>query len=197
MLHVCNAAIYDMCMSETRWWKYLSSLMGNETATEAAKKSGISSSNFTRWKKGARADPDFVVKVARAYNADVLEALVAAEFITAKEAHMDSDHSESVTQAALDLERKARVFQRIQENTMKQLNETLSPEFFDQLKKLAAQAESSSNTVDSPVDELAQRRHVTPNPYSDTTPDEEDLPYVADSSPDEPMPGDDDYSDGP
>ena len=50
---------------------------------------------------------------------------------------------------------------------MKQLNETLSPEFFDQLKKLAAQAESSSNTVDSPVDELAQRRHVTPPNYDD------------------------------
>lgn len=62
--------------------------MGNETATEAAKKSKISSSNFTRWKKGARADPDFVVKIARAYNANVLEALVAAEFITEAEAKL-------------------------------------------------------------------------------------------------------------
>lgn len=73
-------------MTQTRWWTYLSALMGDDNATEAAKKSGISSSNFTRWKKGARADPDFVVKVARAYNANVLEALVAAEFITDEEA---------------------------------------------------------------------------------------------------------------
>lgn len=51
--------------------------------------------------------------------------------------------------------------------------------------------------LDTPVDELAQRRHVTPESYDDDTPGEEDLPYVADSSPDEPMPGDDDYSDGP
>lgn len=51
------------------------------------------------------------------------------------------------------------------------------------------------------IDEVAARRkknsHVTPPAYSDTTPDEEDLPYVADSSPTEPEPGDDDYSDGP
>ena len=73
-------------MTETRWGKYLSHLMGTDNATEAAKKSGISSSNFTRWKKGARADPDFVVKIARSYNSNVLEALVAAEFITDEEA---------------------------------------------------------------------------------------------------------------
>ena len=51
--------------------------------------------------------------------------------------------------------------------------------------------------LDTPVDELAQRRHVTLPAYSDTPHDDEDLPYVADSSPIEPEPGDDDYSDGP
>ncbi|AEG84677.1 helix-turn-helix domain-containing protein [Corynebacterium ulcerans] len=75
-------------MTCTQWWKYLSGLMDGDNATEAAKKSGISSSNFTRWKKGARADPDFVVKIARAYDANVLEALVAAEFITEAEAKL-------------------------------------------------------------------------------------------------------------
>lgn len=62
--------------------------MGDDNNSEAAKKTGISSSNFTRWKKGARADPDFVVKVARAYGKNVLEALVEAEFITDKEANL-------------------------------------------------------------------------------------------------------------
>lgn len=61
-------------------------LIGNATAKEAAQKSGISASNFTRWKQGANADPEFVVKIARAYDANVLEALVEAEFITADEA---------------------------------------------------------------------------------------------------------------
>lgn len=73
-------------MEETNWWHYLSDLMGNDTPTVAARKAEISASNFTRWKQGARADPDFVVKIARAYNGNVLEALVAADFITPEEA---------------------------------------------------------------------------------------------------------------
>ena len=73
-------------MTDTRWWHYLNALMNGDNYTEAAKKTGISTSNFTRWRKGARADPDFVVKVARAYDANILEALVEAEFITDEEA---------------------------------------------------------------------------------------------------------------
>ena len=60
--------------------------MGNDNAQTAAQRAGISSSNFSRWKKGANADPEFVVKIARAYHANVLEALVEAEFITEQEA---------------------------------------------------------------------------------------------------------------
>lgn len=75
-------------MTETRWWKYLQRLMGDQSQLDAAKFIGISKSNITRWKDGARAAPDFVVKVARAYDANVLEALVAAEFITEAEAKL-------------------------------------------------------------------------------------------------------------
>lgn len=64
--------------------------MGDDTPTVAAKKADISASNFTRWKQGARADPDFVLKIARAYDADVLEALVAADFLTDEEAGLSS-----------------------------------------------------------------------------------------------------------
>lgn len=75
-------------MTNTRWWTYLERLMGEDNAMTAANRAGISASNFTRWKKGARADPDFVVKIARAYNANVLEALVESEFITPDEAQL-------------------------------------------------------------------------------------------------------------
>lgn len=75
-------------MTNTRWWTYLERLMGDDNAMTAANRAGISGSNFTRWKKGARADPDFVVKIARAYGANVLEALVEAEFITDAEASL-------------------------------------------------------------------------------------------------------------
>ena len=51
------------------------------------------------------------------------------------------------------------------------------------------------------LEELRKRRaskNVTPSAYSDSTQYEgKDLPYAADSSPVEPEPGDDDYSDGP
>ncbi|WP_313548988.1 helix-turn-helix transcriptional regulator [Corynebacterium sp.] len=60
--------------------------MGEQTQLEAARFIGISKSNITRWKDGGRAAPDFVVKVARAYGANVIEALVEAEFITEEEA---------------------------------------------------------------------------------------------------------------
>ena len=73
-------------MTNTRWWQYVSQVIGGSTYSEAAEKAGFDKSAFTRWKKGARADPDFVVKIARAYDVNVLEALVEAEFITDEEA---------------------------------------------------------------------------------------------------------------
>lgn len=73
-------------MTETRWWRYLQGLMDGQTQQEAADRAGISKSNFTRWKQGARADPDFVVKIARSYGTNVLKALLEAEFITEQEA---------------------------------------------------------------------------------------------------------------
>lgn len=75
-------------MTNTRWWQYVSQVIGGSTYSEAAEKAGFDKSAFTRWKKGARADPDFVVKIARAYGVNVLEALVEAEFITEKESNL-------------------------------------------------------------------------------------------------------------
>lgn len=58
------------------------------TMRDAAKKAGFNQSAFTRWKNGAKADPEFVVKFARAFHLNVLEALVEAEFITENEANL-------------------------------------------------------------------------------------------------------------
>ncbi|MGB3301436.1 MAG: hypothetical protein WBA98_01945 [Gordonia sp. (in: high G+C Gram-positive bacteria)] len=75
-------------MSETRWWKYVERLIGDDTAQDAARRAGFDKSAFTRWKKGAGVGPEFVVKLARAYQANVLEALVEAEFISETEAKL-------------------------------------------------------------------------------------------------------------
>ena len=75
-------------MSETRWWKYVERLIGDDTAKDAARKAGFDGSAFTRWKNGANAGPEFVVKLARAYGVNVLDALVASGFITEDEADL-------------------------------------------------------------------------------------------------------------
>ena len=72
----------------TRWWEYVTKVIGKDTYSAAANRAGFDKSAFTRWKNGARADPDFVVKFARNYNRNVLEALVAAGFLTDEEADL-------------------------------------------------------------------------------------------------------------
>lgn len=56
---------------------------------DAAKIAGFNQSAFTRWKNGGGADPEFVIKFARAFDLNVLEALVEAEFITEEEASLN------------------------------------------------------------------------------------------------------------
>jgi len=75
-------------MTSTRWWQYIEPIIGGMTMRDAAKQAGFNQSAFTRWKNGAKADPDFVVKFARAFHLNVLEALVEAEFITENEANL-------------------------------------------------------------------------------------------------------------
>lgn len=75
-------------VTENRWWSYVEEVLDGTSALEAGRRAGFDSSAFTRWKKGARPDVFFVVKFARAYNRNVLEALAAAEFITDEEARL-------------------------------------------------------------------------------------------------------------
>ena len=70
----------------TTWWKYAQELIGEDSRIAAARKAGFDKSAFTRWEGGANADPAFVVKLARAYEGNVLHALVASGLITEEEA---------------------------------------------------------------------------------------------------------------
>lgn len=76
----------------TEWWNYVQSLIGDDSFKEAADRAGFDKSAFTRWKKGAKADPAFVVALARGYHTNVVEALVAAGLITDGEADMTTIH---------------------------------------------------------------------------------------------------------
>lgn len=155
-------------MDETNWWQYLSELMGGDTPTVAARKAGISASNFTRWKQGARADPDFVVKIARAYEANVLEALVSAGFITPEEAGMEEG---------------ARVV-NLQEAAQR-------------AKTAADDVRWAAMRLESIAFDLTGKRERVTQLHSNTTPaDVEPLPYAANRRELEPEEGDDDYGPG-
>lgn len=163
-LHCCTPATMITAMQSTRWWDYITEIIGDSTYSQAATKAGFDKSAFTRWKKGARADPDFVVKIARAYDANVLEALVAAEFITEAEAKLREIKVGGIT-----------------------LNDATNEQLTDEiLRRLQADA----TAYDATVDELAIRRskaESTPaDKYDGTVCDWDDtIPHAADSSPDE------------
>lgn len=75
-------------MTANSWWTYVEGTLDGDSALEAGRRAGFDSSAFTRWKKGARPDVDFVVKFARAYGRPVVEAIAAAGFITEAEADL-------------------------------------------------------------------------------------------------------------
>ena len=73
-------------MSTTRWWDYVQSVTDGESQQQVARHAEMDPSAVSRWKRGENPRWDFVLKFARTYNRNVLEALAAAEFITDEEA---------------------------------------------------------------------------------------------------------------
>lgn len=75
-------------MQVTRWYEYVQRVTEGLTAKEAATRAGFDQSAMTRWKNGANVDPRFAVQFARAFNRNVLEALVESDLITGDEADL-------------------------------------------------------------------------------------------------------------
>jgi transcriptional regulator with XRE-family HTH domain len=80
----------DHCVSAIRvsgmtWWKYVLKTSGEASQVEIAQRVGISPASISRWKESAP-KPENVAAFARAYNRPVLEAFVAAGFLSADEA---------------------------------------------------------------------------------------------------------------
>lgn len=68
------------------WWTYVTRTSGTESPKAMATKTGIDGPNFSKWKAGQIPGPQVVAAFARAYDVPVLEAFVAAGFLTAEEA---------------------------------------------------------------------------------------------------------------
>jgi hypothetical protein len=177
-------------MKQTRWWKYVTETIQGRTFKEAAKIAGFDQSAFTRWKDGAAAKPEFVVKFARAYNRNVLEALVEAEFITEQEAGLQKVNVPDI-RSALRLAPE----EWLADEVLKRMRAAAKPdEFAPPLDELVERKQHKANELKpetKPDDPWAAAATVSGK--SSWRGDE----MVADDSEEEGFLGDDNYSDGP
>lgn len=73
--------------ADVMWWDYVQQVAKGAKQAEIAERAGVNQVTVSRWKKGAEsARPENVAAFARAYGRPVLEAFVAAGFLTAEEA---------------------------------------------------------------------------------------------------------------
>jgi transcriptional regulator with XRE-family HTH domain len=79
---------YNRRVSDSRWWQYVQAVTGAANNSEIAKRMDIDMSHMTRWKNGQTPSPPFVKRFAKAYNRNVLEAFVAAEYLDQDEAEL-------------------------------------------------------------------------------------------------------------
>lgn len=68
------------------WWTYVTQTSGTDSPKEMQSRTGIDGPNFSRWKGGHTPKVGMVAEFARAYGRPVLEAFIAAGFLTADEA---------------------------------------------------------------------------------------------------------------
>ncbi|HEY9251566.1 MAG TPA: helix-turn-helix transcriptional regulator [Nocardioides sp.] len=85
------------------WWDYVQQVAKGAKQADIAERAGVNQVTVSRWKKGAEsARPENVAAFARAYGRPVLEAFVAAGFLTSEEAEVRPDAS--LTPADLESE---------------------------------------------------------------------------------------------
>lgn len=90
------------------WSKYVRELTGDEPQDEVGRKVGVAGSTISRWRAGNRPGrPAEVAALAVAYDRDVLEAFVAAEYLTWEQAGFRDPLDVQIEQAELRKETAA------------------------------------------------------------------------------------------
>lgn len=75
-------------MEQPSWWQWFADTAGTADGATIAEAAGVSEPQVSRWRRGTnRPDADKVVRFARYFGKPALEALVAAGYITADDAH--------------------------------------------------------------------------------------------------------------
>lgn len=67
------------------WWTYVQRVAGSASAREISRRTGIGQTSVNRWQTSSP-KPESVVTFAETYGRPVLEAFVAAEFLTDEQA---------------------------------------------------------------------------------------------------------------
>lgn len=182
-------------MTNTRWWRYVNRLLGDDSYSAAADRAKFDKSAFTRWKKGASADPAFVVKLARAYGANVLDALVEAEFLTEDEANLTEVHAPLDLSQVDALELVGELQNRVDKlNYLFNLHagNTRKVSLDQTITDLASVRRSKTNTPGDTTVDQSEQPETPPSVHDDDDDDGTVRPfdwepgtYAADSSPDE------------
>lgn len=74
-------------MDDMTWWTYVERhAVGDTHATIGRKSGGLTGPSVGRWKSGSRPDPAAAAAFARSYGRPVLEAFIAAGYLTPEEA---------------------------------------------------------------------------------------------------------------
>jgi len=79
------------------WWKYVEQVARGDTQARIGARIGVTGPSIGRWSKGALPDPSTAAAFAREYGRPVLEAFVAAGFLTAEEAKQRPSQRHSIT----------------------------------------------------------------------------------------------------
>jgi len=70
-----------------KWWQYVQDVSDGAQQSEIARRLRVDQSTVSRWKGGVPGKPENVVRFAREYRRPVLEAFVAAGFLTTEDAN--------------------------------------------------------------------------------------------------------------
>lgn len=73
------------------WWQYVQRVARTSRQRDITDVTGVDATEVTRWKRGKVPSPDKAAAFARGYKVPVLEAFVAANFLTADEAGVSPD----------------------------------------------------------------------------------------------------------
>ncbi len=116
------------------WWKYATRIMeqNEETPTTSAMRVGVSLSNYSRWASGTKPKPEIAVKFARSYGENVLEALVAVELITEREAALTTKDMSKLEMLShlTDVDLASEILNRASRNSGSTLNDPLEGDTF-------------------------------------------------------------------